>query len=107
MKKKSSDILDIVHKTVEGFHKLGVMDSVTMREFDSLCLPEIPNFKPSEIKKLRTREKVSQPIFAYFLNVSPSTIKKWESGEKYPNGASIRLLDLVNHYGLQIISHDI
>jgi putative transcriptional regulator len=36
---KKSAILEAVHETATGLHKAGVMDLLTMREFDRLCLP--------------------------------------------------------------------
>lgn len=41
----------------------------------------VHELSPRQIKLLRLREKVSQPVFAAFLNITPSTIKKWETGE--------------------------
>ena len=46
---------------------------------------------------------MSQPIFAFCLNISPSTIKKWETGEKHPHGASLKLLNVVAKKGLLAI----
>ena len=106
MKKKESRILKSVHKSIKGLHEAGIVDTFTMREFDSLCLPEAPIFDAKKIQKLRKRENVSQPVFAVFLNVSSSTVKKWEAGDIYPNGAAIRLLDIIDHYGLGVIKHE-
>jgi DNA-binding transcriptional regulator YiaG len=41
MRKKKSAILEAVHETATGLHDAGVMDRVTLREFDRLCLPPI------------------------------------------------------------------
>ena len=41
MRKTKSAILEPVHETALGLHKAGVMDQVTLREFDCLCLPPI------------------------------------------------------------------
>ncbi len=38
--------------------------------------------------------QVSQPVFASFLSVTPSTVKAWEQGLKTPSGAASRLLEL-------------
>ena len=38
--------------------------------------------------------RVSQPVFASFLSVTPSTVKAWEQGLKTPSGAASRLLEL-------------
>ena len=40
MRKTKSAILEAVHETATGLHKAGVMDQVTLREFDRLCKAE-------------------------------------------------------------------
>ena len=57
----------------------------------------------AQIKRLRTRLRVSQAVFAAYLNTSPSTVQKWERGEKKPNGPSLKLLDLVERKGLEVL----
>ncbi|WP_295581818.1 helix-turn-helix domain-containing protein [uncultured Lamprocystis sp.] len=46
------------------------------------------------------RNKASQTVFAAYLNTSPSTIQKWERGDKRPRGPSLKLLELVDRKGL-------
>lgn len=104
MKKKRNSILNAVHETAKGLYDIGLMDVVTMHEFDSLCLKPAHKMTPHGIKKIRLREKVSQPVFALYLNVSPSTVKKWETGEKQPSGAALRLLNIVESNGLSVIN---
>ena len=41
MRKNKSAILEAVHETAKELHAAGVMDQVTMREFDRMCLPPI------------------------------------------------------------------
>lgn len=38
MRKTKSTILDAVHDTANGLHAAGVMDQITLREFDRLCI---------------------------------------------------------------------
>ena len=47
---------------------------------------------------------VSQPVFAHYLNVSKGIVSKWERGEKRPDGASLKLLNLVRTKGLKAIA---
>lgn len=66
-----------------------------------LCLMSpVHDFTPKEIKRLRKKEKLSQPVFARILNLSPSTVKQWETGEKKPSGPSSKLLDVVSKHGI-------
>ena len=97
-------ILDTVHDTAKGLHEAGVMDTKTMREFDALCLTPVKNLSAAQIKRLRMRNKASQAVFAAYLNTSPSTVQKWEQGQKKPNGPSLKLLNLVQQKGLDALS---
>ncbi len=46
---KKSAILEAVHETAQGLHQAGVMDLVTLREFDRLCLPPVEPLEPEQI----------------------------------------------------------
>ncbi|MDB6000494.1 MAG: transcriptional regulator, family, partial [Rhizobacter sp.] len=64
MRKTKSAILEAVHETASGLSRAGVMDQVTMREFDRLCLAPIEPLLPDEIKRIREESRVSQGVFA-------------------------------------------
>lgn len=97
-------ILEVVHESAKGLFEIGLMDAKTMRSFDAKCLPPVKKFTPRQIKQIRLREKISQPVFAEYLNASPSTIKKWETGEKHPTGPALKLLNLVAEKGLDVLT---
>ncbi len=103
-RKAESGILASVHKTVVGLHEAGVVDKATMREFDVLCLTPVAPMSSDEIRALREREQVSQPVFAHYLNVRKDAVSKWERGEKRPDGPSLKLLNLVRKNGLKAIA---
>ena len=62
------------------------MDKRTLRKFDGLCLTPVCPMQPDQIRALRERERVSQAVFALYLNVSTGLISQWERGEKHPAG---------------------
>ena len=103
MRKTKSTILEAVHDTAKGLHKAGVLDQVTLREFDRLCLPPIEPVGPEQIKQIREATRVSQAVFAAILNTSVSTVQKWEIGQKRPTGAALKLLHLVQKRGLEAV----
>jgi len=103
-RKARSDALAAIHETAEGLHRAGLVDRETMREFDALCLTPVERLSAEEIRGLREREQVSQPVFAHYLNVSKGIVSKWERGEKRPDGASLKLLNLVRTKGLKAIA---
>lgn len=53
MRKKKSAILDAVYETANGLYKAGVMDQVTMHEFERFCLYPIKHLEPKQIKQIR------------------------------------------------------
>ena len=99
-----SDAFEAIHGAVAGMQRAGTIDRATMRDFDETCLAITPPIAPAEIKRLREINKVSQPVFARYLNTSKSTVEKWETGAKKPSGAALKLLSIVKKHGLQILT---
>ena len=93
-----------IHETMGALHHVGAIDKRTMRRFDGACLTPIRPLKPKEIKAIRERERVSQTVFASYLNVTSSLVSKWERGEKRPSGPSLKLLSLVEKKGLAVVT---
>ncbi|MEQ1627628.1 MAG: DNA-binding transcriptional regulator [Nitrospira sp.] len=104
MRKAKSAILEAVQDTAKGLNKAGVMDQVTLREFNRLCLPPVSPLKPKQIKHIRECSRVSQAVFARLLNTSLSTVQKWEIGQKRPTGTALKLLHLVLERGLEAVA---
>ncbi|NOT55945.1 MAG: DNA-binding transcriptional regulator [Deltaproteobacteria bacterium] len=96
--------LAALHESVEGLHRLGLVDTKTMREFDASCLITVEELSPRQITALRKRAGVSQEMFARYLNVATGLVSKWERGEKQPQGPSLKLLSLVRKKGLEAIA---
>ncbi|WP_257252749.1 MULTISPECIES: DNA-binding transcriptional regulator [unclassified Endozoicomonas] len=96
-------ILDAVHDGAKDLHEAGLMDDTTLREFDALCLPPVKQYSAEQIKGIRTKVKASQAVFAAYLNISKSTVQKWEQGAKKPNGPSLKLLNLIEQKGLEVL----
>jgi len=99
-----NSILDVMHDTAKDLTEAGVMDMQTMREFDALCLPEVEHYDAARIKAIREKARVSQAVFAAYLNTTASTVKQWEQGGKKPRGTSLKLLNLVAHKGLEVLA---
>jgi putative transcriptional regulator len=103
-KKYRSDAMAAIHETMEALHEVGAVDRQTMREFDETCLTPIEVMLPEQIKALRIREHISQPVFARYLNVSKNLVSDWERGIKKPGGPALRLLTVIQHKGLMSIA---
>ena len=48
--------------------------------------------KPTQIRRIRTRLRLSQPEFADFLCTSVGAIRSWEQGIRTPHKSALRLL---------------
>jgi len=99
-----SDAFEAIHGSARALHRAGAISKATMREFDEACLAPLPEFAPQDIKRLREANKVSQPVFARYLNTSESTVEKWETGAKRPSGMALKLLAIVEKHGLQVLA---
>lgn len=103
-KKYRSEALGAIHETMEALNEIGAINKRTMREFDDACLTSVQVLSPDEIRALREREHLSQPVFARYLNVSKNLISDWERGVKKPGGPALRLLTVVKKNGIQAIA---
>lgn len=74
-------------------HKEG---KITLKS-EFIEIPEPPaDYGPKKIKNIRAKWNYSQGIFAKVLNVSLKTVQAWESGDRNPNHAALRLLEIVD-----------
>ena len=57
----------------------------------------VVTFHPVEVKTIRRRLHVSQTQFAHLIGVSAATLRNWEQGRTYPEGAARALLKIAAH----------
>lgn len=96
--------LGVAHRLGKDLESVGMLEKRTMRDLDELCLTPIKKLTARQIAELRRREKASQAVFAHHLGVSVNLISQWERGEKKPQGASLKLLSLVEKNGLDWVA---
>ena len=78
-----SPLMASIHETAEGLHAAGLMNKLTMRKFDAMCLTPIPRLKPKQIRDLRLREGASQAVFArYSSHRAPRIIGAGDSRDR-------------------------
>jgi putative transcriptional regulator len=103
-RKFKSGAFEAIHSSATALFEVGAISKTTMRSFDAASLAAPSPIKPHEIKRLRERFRVSQPVFARYLNTSESTIEKWEIGAKKPSGMALKLLAVVRKHGLSMLA---
>ena len=96
-------IVKSITNTVRDLHKSGLVDDITMKNIENLCLPEIQEYTPEKIISIRKKFRLSQAALASIFNISLSTVQKWEQGNKKPTGASRKLLDIMERKGIEAL----
>ena len=97
------EILENMHELAASLHKVGAMDDITMKAMKDLCLPEARKLDKDEVRSIRKKTRMSQPVFAAFLGVSSSAVAQWERGVKSPGGPAARLLDVIDRKGAEAV----
>lgn len=96
---------DMFAELVEGFDALAAeragqlelrkQKKVTKRDIGTLITHKISPVRPDELKALREKLHLSQPVLASYLRISPRTLQNWEQGKSKPNDQASLLLRLV------------
>lgn len=101
---KNRRLLNEMHETARGLARIGAIDKRTLRDLDALCLPPVRDLSAKQIRAIRGRTQMSQAVFAAVLNTSVSTVQKWEIGEKRPSGPSLKLLNVIERKGVEVLA---
>jgi len=101
---KRSRILDEMQETAEGMLQSKMITQHQADEIIALCQTNVLPLSSSDIKQIRESIHVSQSVFASLLNISTSTVQKWEIGDKRPSGSSLKLLNVVKRHGLSALA---
>ncbi len=84
---------EIIRESLEEGVEAIRQDNV--RRFDIELPDPAPKLRPETISELRGKFAYSQAVFAKVLNVSVKTVQAWEQGVRTPDGAALRLLELM------------
>lgn len=99
-------VLDELLEMALALDDHGLLTKHDLVKMKALCIEKPPVFTPKKVADLRIhRAKMSQSIFAALLNVSVSTVQKWEStgSGKHPSGAAAKLLQIIDMKGIQSV----
>lgn len=53
--------------------------------------------RPVDVRALRAKVGMTQAQFAAQFGFSPATLRHWERGDRRPHGASLVLLNVIEH----------
>lgn len=92
-------------QTALDLSRHGLLSKAEMLAIRGLCETP-PEYTAERVVAIRTGQaKMSQSVFASILNVSVSTVQKWESAKsgKRPSGAAAKLLQLLEAKGVEAL----
>ncbi|CAM3839471.1 helix-turn-helix domain-containing protein [Polynucleobacter antarcticus] len=99
-------VLDELLEIAMDLDQHGLLTKHDLVKMKALCIEKPPVFTSKKVADLRIHQaKMSQSIFAALLNVSVSTVQKWEAtgSGKHPSGAAAKLLQIIEMKGIQAI----
>ena len=79
-------------------HHLTGKQKLTLRTATMPLPPRIKPLTPSQVRSIREKLNVSQPVFAAMMNIPTVTAASWERGRRKPTGAALRLLDIARRH---------
>ena len=100
---KNSRVLQELLESAGELSAYGLVSKADMARMKALC-EEPPEYPPDRVVSIRTAiAKMSQAVFASLLNVSVSTVQKWESpaAKKRPSGTAAKLLQVLEAKGVE------
>ena len=85
--------------SVEAFaNHLTGRQKLTLRTMTKPLPPPVKALTPSQVRSIRRKLNVSQPVFAAMMNIPTVTAASWERGRRRPTGAALRLLDIARRH---------
>ncbi len=105
---QSSRLTKALLETADDMRRVGVMDAtvhakITLRHLGSRAdvLPDA--ITGDEIRSLREGARLSQAVFARYLNLTPGYVSQLERGAKRPTGPALVLLNVIRRKGIEAI----
>jgi putative transcriptional regulator len=107
-KKTISPLAEALLETAGDMRKAGLMDEashekITLRHLGAVGTPKAAPITGPQIRAMRERAKLSQAVFARYLNLTVGYVSQLERGAKQPTGAALALLNVIRRKGIEAI----
>jgi putative transcriptional regulator len=105
---KPSRLMREMRALAGEMHANGTMDDatyrkITMRDVDRAEAATLAPLTGEEIRALREQARMSQAVFARYLNLTVGYVSQLERGAKRPTGSALALLDVIRRKGIEAI----
>lgn len=98
-----SNLQDTINDIAQGLNSASIIDKKTLRQLTDTDLPVLVEYTGEDIQELRKKQKLSQAVFAKYLNISPAMIRSLEHGKRHAHGAILKLLNIVDRHGVSAL----
>jgi putative transcriptional regulator len=107
-KKAISSLAKALLETAGDMRKAGLIDKashekITLRHLGESAAPTAAPLTGRQIRAMRERAKLSQAVFARYLNVTVGYVSQLERGAKQPTGAALALLNIIKRRGIEVV----
>jgi putative transcriptional regulator len=106
--KKTNPLTDALLEAAGDMRKSGILDrpaheKITMRHLGRANLPKVSPVTADQVRTMRVRARMSQAVFARYLNLTVGYVSQLERGAKRPTGAALALLNVIKRKGIEAI----
>lgn len=107
-KARKSKLAKALLETADGMHRTGILSDaahakITKRHLDAGETATAAPLSPREIRSLRENAKMSQAVFAHYLQLTTGYVSQLERGVKNPKGPALVLLNVIRRKGIEAI----
>jgi putative transcriptional regulator len=106
--KEPSRLTKALLETADDMRRAGVIDAlthakVTLRHLGNKADVVTEPISGPEIRKLREDARLSQAVFARYLNLTVGYVSQLERGARRPSGPALVLLNVIRRKGIEAI----
>ncbi|KAB2886467.1 MAG: helix-turn-helix domain-containing protein [Pseudorhodoplanes sp.] len=106
--KKASRLTRALLETAADMRETGILNAaayekITLRHLGEAEPVAVEPLTGAEIRALRERARMSQAVFAKYLNLTVGYVSQLERGAKRPTGAALALLNVIRRKGMEAI----
>ncbi len=106
--KKPGRLAQAMLETAKDMRQAGLLDKaaydkITMRHLGVKERTKVEPLRGEDIRTMREQAHMSQAVFAHCLNLTVGYVSQLERGVKHPTGATLALLNVIRHKGIEAV----